>query len=97
MSYFPLMIQLDRQPVLLVGGGRTALHKARILLAFGARLQVVAPVLAPGFQDLPVQVEKRKFVPDDIVRESWRMVWQPPVKEKSMKGSAGYVRNGRSR
>ena len=49
MSYFPLMIQLDRQPVLLVGGGRTALHKARILLAFGARLQVVAPVLAPGF------------------------------------------------
>ncbi|WP_462305162.1 precorrin-2 dehydrogenase/sirohydrochlorin ferrochelatase family protein [Acidaminococcus massiliensis] len=74
MSYFPLMIQLDRQPVLLVGGGRTALHKARILLAFGARLQVVAPVLAPGFQDLPVQVEKRKFVPDDIVRESWRMV-----------------------
>lgn len=74
MSYFPLMIQLDRQPVLLVGGGRTALHKARILLAFGAKLQVVAPVLAPGFQDLPVQVEKRNFVPDDIARENWRMV-----------------------
>ena len=34
MSYFPLMVQLEQAPVLLVGGGRTAFHKARILVDF---------------------------------------------------------------
>ena len=53
MSYFPLMIQLDQAPVLLVGGGRTAFHKARILVDFGACVRVVAPEVLPELEQLP--------------------------------------------
>ena len=61
MSYFPLMVQLEQAPVLLVGGGRTAFHKARILVDFGACVRVVAPEVLPELEQLPVQVERRPF------------------------------------
>ncbi len=43
MDYLPLFFQLRGSPVLLVGGGRIALRKARLLCRAKARLTVVAP------------------------------------------------------
>ena len=42
---FPLFIDLTGRPVTVVGGGRIALRRARVLRDFGARVTVVAPAL----------------------------------------------------
>ena len=45
MDFLPLFHNLQQRPVLLVGGGAVALRKARLLLASGALLHVVAPTI----------------------------------------------------
>ena len=50
MSYFPLFVELEGCPALVVGGGRVALGKARRLRSFGARVRCV----------------KRRFRPADL-------------------------------
>ncbi len=49
MKAFPLFVELDGQPVVLVGGGQAAVAKARLLISAGARLTVVAEELADDF------------------------------------------------
>ena len=48
MSLYPAFLKLWGRPVLLVGGGRVASGKLRGLLEAGARVTVVAPLIAPG-------------------------------------------------
>jgi uroporphyrin-III C-methyltransferase/precorrin-2 dehydrogenase/sirohydrochlorin ferrochelatase len=43
VDYLPLFFDLRREPVLLVGGGRIALRKARLLIRAGAVVSVVSP------------------------------------------------------
>ena len=43
MEYLPLFFSLQQQVVLLVGGGRVALRKARLLIKAGAIVRVVSP------------------------------------------------------
>lgn len=62
---FPAMLDLADRPVLLVGAGRVALRKAGQLLACGARVTVLAPEIDPGFDSLPVTIERRPFAPGD--------------------------------
>ncbi|UYZ83273.1 siroheme synthase CysG [Entomomonas sp. E2T0] len=45
MDFLPLFHNLQGRKVLLVGGGNIALRKARLLLASGANLQVIAPTI----------------------------------------------------
>jgi uroporphyrin-III C-methyltransferase/precorrin-2 dehydrogenase/sirohydrochlorin ferrochelatase len=45
MRYFPLFVDLQGQPVLVVGGGAVAERKIRVLLAAGAAVAVAAPRL----------------------------------------------------
>jgi uroporphyrin-III C-methyltransferase/precorrin-2 dehydrogenase/sirohydrochlorin ferrochelatase len=47
VDYFPVFLNLEGRPCLLVGGGTVATRKARSLLAAGAKLSVVAPDLSP--------------------------------------------------
>lgn len=42
MKYFPIFIDLDDQPVLVVGGGEAATQKIRLLLKTNAKVTVVA-------------------------------------------------------
>jgi uroporphyrin-III C-methyltransferase / precorrin-2 dehydrogenase / sirohydrochlorin ferrochelatase len=47
MDHLPIFLKLDAQPVLLVGGGRTALRKLQRLLRCGAQVTLAAPQLHP--------------------------------------------------
>lgn len=51
MDYLPMFAKLEGRPVVLVGGGEVALRKARLLLASGARLTLVSPVIDPAFNE----------------------------------------------
>ena len=52
MGHFPLSLDLTGRRVVLVGGGRVALRRARAFTGAGARVVVVAPCLAPGLAQL---------------------------------------------
>jgi uroporphyrin-III C-methyltransferase / precorrin-2 dehydrogenase / sirohydrochlorin ferrochelatase len=47
MKAFPAYIDLQSRPVLIIGGGPAALAKARLMLAAGAELSLIAPEIAP--------------------------------------------------
>lgn len=50
MAYFPLFVSLEGKQCLVIGGGKVALRKAKVLLEYGARLQIVAEELCPEMQ-----------------------------------------------
>ena len=54
MAYFPMFVELEGRPCLIVGGGAVALRKARKLLPYGPELTVVAPEPIPALTALPV-------------------------------------------
>lgn len=67
MAYFPLFIDLEGKPVLIVGGGRMALDKAHKLMGYGARITVIAPEIRPELAEIPgLVLLRRPFGPGDI-------------------------------
>jgi len=50
MRYFPVFMDLQQQPVLVVGGGMVAERKIRLLLKAGARVRVVAGSLSENVE-----------------------------------------------
>ncbi len=73
---FPLFLKLKDQPVLVVGGGELARHKANMLARAHPRLTIVAPQLHPSTQalvrDLGAEYLSRKFQSGDL--DSVRLV-----------------------
>lgn len=66
MAWFPLMIDLEGADCLVAGGGRIALHKAQTLLSFGAQVTVVAREALPEFSALPVRLQQREVLEEDL-------------------------------
>ncbi len=66
MIYYPVFFDLTRRLVVVVGGGKVALRKARALVEAGARVKVVAPRREPEFEALPVEYIPRPFEPSDL-------------------------------
>lgn len=64
---FPINLELEGRPCLVVGAGRIALRKTEQLVACGADVTVVAPAVNDGFRSLPVHVEERPYDSTDIV------------------------------
>lgn len=50
MDFYPIMIDLHRRPCTVIGGGTVAERKVAALLAAGAHVKVVSPVLTPALQ-----------------------------------------------
>ena len=65
-NLLPLFVALDGRDVLLVGGGPVAAAKLAQLVAVGARVRVVAPVVAAEIDAAGVPVAKRAFEPGDL-------------------------------
>ncbi|HYY51226.1 MAG TPA: bifunctional precorrin-2 dehydrogenase/sirohydrochlorin ferrochelatase [Myxococcales bacterium] len=66
MDSYPVFLQLQGRPVLLVGGGKVASAKVGGLIAAGARVTVVAPAILDALRRPGVRVEQREFQPGDL-------------------------------
>lgn len=51
-QYYPIFMDLEAQPVLVVGGGVVALRKVQTLLDHGAIVRIVSPQLVPDLKAL---------------------------------------------
>jgi uroporphyrin-III C-methyltransferase/precorrin-2 dehydrogenase/sirohydrochlorin ferrochelatase len=66
-NLLPLFVDLVGREVLLVGGGPVAAAKLRQLIAAGARVRVVAPLVLAEMAATPdVAIVRRPFVPADL-------------------------------
>lgn len=67
MSYFPMFIQLEGKSCLVVGGGRIAFHKVKVLRDFGAEVLVVASEILPEIKNMEsVACREKCFGPEDL-------------------------------
>jgi siroheme synthase-like protein len=66
LKHYPIFLNLQVRPVLVVGAGKVALRKTRGLLEAGAQVTVVAPRTDPEFKMLPVRMIRRRFRPSDL-------------------------------
>ena len=59
MAYYPIFLELERCPCLVVGGGEVAYRKAAALVSCGATVSVVSPRLGHGLRRLAKQGKVR--------------------------------------
>lgn len=52
MAGYPIQLEIENMPCLVVGGGGVALRKVKSLIEAGARVTVVSPVLCEGLAEL---------------------------------------------
>ncbi|HZT34132.1 MAG TPA: bifunctional precorrin-2 dehydrogenase/sirohydrochlorin ferrochelatase [Bryobacteraceae bacterium] len=64
--YYPVFLDLDGKRVLVVGAGKVALRKTRGLVEAGARVTVVAPRWEAAFEQMAVELRRRKFRASDL-------------------------------
>ena len=66
--FFPMMIDLQAQKVLIIGGGHIASRRARTLITCGAEIVAISPEFCEDFPDEPVKIS-REFQPEDITEK----------------------------
>jgi precorrin-2 dehydrogenase/sirohydrochlorin ferrochelatase len=70
MRYYPVFLDLQGKPVLVIGGGKVAERKALALLASGARVTVVSPALTKKLSYLAqagaIRHRRRRWRPEDL-------------------------------
>lgn len=68
--YYPIFVDLQNKPVLVVGGGSVAYRKVKTLLEHGAMVRIVSPQLIPELKALVDSVqcfwEGKEYSPTDI-------------------------------
>jgi precorrin-2 dehydrogenase/sirohydrochlorin ferrochelatase len=64
--FYPLFLDLQGRPVLVVGGGTVAERKVESLLAAGALVNLVAPEVTPSLARLTIGIQRRKFLESDL-------------------------------
>ena len=65
--YLPINLNIDRQSLLIVGGGKVALHKLESLERFTRNIHVVAPEICEGIRRRAwVTLHERPYRPGDL-------------------------------
>ena len=63
---YPVNLIVAGRPCLVVGGGAVAARKAATLVAAGAAVHVVAPLVSAAVRSLPVTWDERPYEPSDL-------------------------------
>ena len=50
LDYFPIFINMNQKQAVVFGGGTIASRRAKALLEFGAKVQIVAPEISEDLQ-----------------------------------------------
>ena len=70
MAYYPIFLNIRGKRAVVVGGGRVALRKVKVLLEHGATVKVVSSTLCPELSYLAgsgaVSVLQRNYEPGDL-------------------------------
>ena len=69
--FYPVFLRLAGLPVVVVGGGTVAASKLDGLLEAGARVTVVAPVIADAIRTRDVTIIERAFRPAHLAGARW--------------------------
>ncbi|PTQ03610.1 precorrin-2 dehydrogenase/sirohydrochlorin ferrochelatase family protein [Vibrio sp. ZF 223] len=78
MRYFPMFLDVENKPILVVGGGEVACRKVDSLLRAGADVTLVSPKVAPYLKKL---VDENKlhwvqnFYSSQIISNNYLQVW----------------------
>ena len=75
---FPAFLKLEGRRVVVVGGGAVAASKIESLLAAGAIVTVVAPVIVPEIERPGITLIKRPFEGSDLDGAWWVVAAAPP-------------------
>ncbi|MCK6265048.1 siroheme synthase [Vibrio sp. ZSDE26] len=78
MQYFPLFMDLDNKPVLVVGGGEVACRKVDALLRAGALVTIVSPKIDDYLQALVADKKChwiQHFYSSDCILKEYVQVW----------------------
>ncbi|MEH6942875.1 precorrin-2 dehydrogenase/sirohydrochlorin ferrochelatase family protein [Bacillus sp. JJ722] len=63
---YPIMLDVTNKPIVIVGGGRIALRKAKGLVKEGAAVTIVSPKLVEGFAELNLSWKQKKYEASDL-------------------------------
>lgn len=63
---FPLNIDIEKELAVIVGGGAVALRRAKTLRQCGARVRVISPETAAGFEGSGCEIIKRSYRCGDL-------------------------------
>ncbi|OED73271.1 ferrochelatase [Vibrio splendidus ZS-139] len=78
MRYFPMFLDVENKPVLVVGGGEVACRKVDSLLRAGANVTVVSPKVAPYLKQLVDESKLhwvQNFYSSQIISKNYLQVW----------------------
>ncbi|MEG0961513.1 MAG: bifunctional precorrin-2 dehydrogenase/sirohydrochlorin ferrochelatase [Lachnospiraceae bacterium] len=69
--YFPLFISLKEKEIMIFGGGIVSQRRTKILLEFGAKVQIISPEISIELQELAKENEKlilhyRNYCPSEL-------------------------------
>jgi len=65
-TFFPLFINMHGKKVLVIGGGKIAEQRIKILIGFGAEITVISPKATEYIENAASSLIKRKYKKGDI-------------------------------
>ncbi|MBA4416343.1 MAG: siroheme synthase [Syntrophus sp. (in: bacteria)] len=70
MQYYPIFLDISKKPCLVVGGGKVAERKVRILITFKTAIRLVSPKITRAISRLSkngaIEVAEREYMEDDL-------------------------------
>ncbi|MDR2385628.1 MAG: bifunctional precorrin-2 dehydrogenase/sirohydrochlorin ferrochelatase [Tannerella sp.] len=66
LNFLPISVNITGKKIMIIGGGKTGLHKATLLSRFTDRAFVVSPEFHEGFNELPFQKIRKNYERSDL-------------------------------